>query len=575
MKTHTNIFLKILIISLALMACSDDNLQPEGQWELIEASIIYPEPDETIVLNQNNPNETVSFQWAEAISTENFSVTYSIVIDSLDAIDLSNPLLEIESANNGKDLNAEVTHQQLDEALAIGGYPANETAEVTFAVKATSLSKESFATQSLNLVRFETETLPTTLFLSGTATENEDNLEEAIALRRLNNSSGEPSAVFEVYSSLNADGNFKFYSNASEQSLQYGGDNGQLELAGEPIQVDESGEYRIQVDLENESYSLLKIEDWSLIGDPVAGGWEEGGEPLEYQGEGVWSASINLIETGGFAFRANQNWDLLMKRVVGTQLNVVMESQAESQGLTVEDIPSSVLGNYIITLNLSANGYNYLIEADDTDPDPLETPDELYLLANDEVVYEFVLENDQFLSNEFLPLQANTNYSLNSQADGSGTNYSVLGSLIGQSTSPNEDQVSDNAVLVESEEEFSVDADRALLLNFDFNNAQLNWTYYNFKLFHWSEWEARDEFVMTYVHPYQYEITVDLEAGYNSKFISPWDFEMGSDAPNSLEGNLINGGGEDINNIDDSGTYTVTINLDPDFQTGTYIFEFN
>ena len=552
----------------------DDNLQPEGQWELTEATNIYPNEDETIVLNQNSPTETISFQWGAANSSENYSVTYSVLIDSVNAADVSSPLLEVQSSNNGRGLSADISFQQIDEALAIGGFQANETASVVWTVKATSLSKNSFATKHVNFVRFENETLPVSLYISGSATENNNVLENAIRMKRMNNEQGEASGVFEVYSSLNEGASFKFYTSPSPQSQQFGGNNGTLERFGSEIEVQESGTYRIKADLENNTYELLKIENWSVVGDIIPGGW--GGDfPLDYEGGGIWKASVNLIDTGGFAFRANGDWDLLLKRIVGTQLNLALESDAASQGVTVEDIPSNQLGRYFVTLNLSANGYTFLFELDTSQPDPLEAPEQLFLLSNNEVIKEFTKNNDEFFSTDFIPLQSANEYILNSEADGSGTNYSIAGGVIAQSTTPDEDMVSDISILVESDSGFSLSSDRSLRLNFNFSNAELNWTYYNFKLFHWIEWEERNEFQMTYQHPNTYVITTDLEANYDMKFISPWDFDMGSTSPSSQTGDIVNGGGENLQNITTSGSYSVEINLSSDFQTGTYSFEAN
>jgi len=555
-----------------LFSCTEDNLQPEGQWELTEAQIIYPEIDETIVLDQNNPMESISFQWSEAVSSENYLVTYSVVIDTLDSTDFSTPIIEVESNNNGKSTNAEITFQALDEALSVAGYPANAVAELTLAVKATSLSKNSFGAQKINLQRFESETLPTELYISGTAAENNANLQNAIPLKQLNNAEGEPSAIFETYTRLNSEGSFSLFTAQSLPAIVYGGNNGNISRDAEGIQVEETGEYRVQVDLENETYNLLKIDYWSVVGSVIEGGWD-GDQALAYQGDGVWRSTINLVETGNFVFRANGSWDYLLKRVIGTQLNVVMESQAESQGLNVEDIPSNNVGSYFVTLDLSANAYTFLIELDDSEPEPIQTPDQLFLLSNNDVVQEFTKDGDQFSSPNFIPLQSGVNYTLNSQQDGNGISYAIAGNLIGESANPDADQVSENSTLLENNASFTLNSDRSLRLNFDFSTSSLNWAYYNFKLFHWNNWESRDEFPMTYVHPNQYTITIDIEADYEMKFISPWDFDMGSTSPNSLTGEIVNGSGENLAPISTGDSYEVSISLNDDYQAGTYTFE--
>ena len=307
-----------------------------------------------------------------------------------------------------------------------------------------------------------------------------------------------------------------------------------------------------------------------MVGTPIIGGWG-GDEPLDYKGNGVWKASINLLETGGFVFRANGDWGYLLKRIVGTPNTVVLEGDADSQGFAIEDIPNNQTGLYIVTLDLSAENYTYSFEIDDTVIEPIATPSQLFLFENGTMVEEFSLSGDTFSSARFIPMQASNTYTLNSASDASGTSYSVSG-VLADSATPDGDLVSDGITLLENSNSFSVLIDRALRFNIDFSTPELTWTYYNFKLFHWQVWDDREEIPMAYSHPNTFTVTSNLIAGSDSKFISPWDFDFGSDDGTSLTGNLINGGGANMLNIDTDGSYTVTIILNDDYQSGTYEF---
>ncbi len=561
-------------MSLAFMAMTscdnEDNLEPEGNWSLSSPTILAPASSETIILDEVTPNETITFSWEAAVSSADYAVTYEILIDTLGTTDFSTPIFSSESSNNGTDTSVSISYSTIDEVLAFSGFPANTEANVTFAIRANSLSKSNQTISTLNVVRFETEAVAARLFISGTATENNNVLAEAIALKRLTDANGTPSNSHEVYTSLLAGESYKFYSERSLPALQYGGSDGTLEQFGDSIVAENDGQYRIRVNLDTNTYELLQINFWSMVGTPVIGGWG-GDEPLNYQGNGIWSASINLLETGGFAFRANGDWAYLLKRSVGSANSLVLESDAASQGVTVEDIPNNQTGLYIVTLDLSAENYNYSFEEDDTVVTPIATPEQLFLFENGSMITEFSKSGDVFSSNVFIPMQASSTYTLNSAMDGSGVSYSVNGNLANSAT-PDGDSVSDGITLFENNNPFSLVADRALRFSIDFSIPQLSWTYYNFKLFHWQIWDNRVENPMTYVHPNTYTITTDLTAGYDTKFISPWDFDFGSDSPTSSTGNLINSGGSNLLNINTDGTYTVTISLAEDYQTGTYEF---
>lgn len=565
-------FLSIIILSVVLVSCEEEsNLQPEGLWELSSPELELPINEQSFVLDQITPNETITFSWLPATSSENFGVTYKVSIHETNDSEFANPLYDFASGNSGTALSATISYQKIDEILSFAGFAANENATINWAVTAQSLSKTSLTANTITVKRFEDEITPNRLFISGNATEDNGVLENAMQLTRLTDSSGSLTNSHEVYVALKAGASYQFYSENSLPSLQYGGENGILEKSGNAINAEEDGVFRIKVDLDNNTYELLKIDFFSMIGSPINGGWG-GDEPLEYQGNGIWSESVDLVATGGFAFRANGDWGYLMKRAVGSQNNIVFENEAAAQGFSVEDIPSNEAGLFMVTLNLNSDGYFYAFERDNTVINPITPPDELFLFENGTMIKSLTKNGDIFELNEFIPMQASASYTLNSLADGTGLSYSVASSLADSNT-PDGDKVTDAILILENNENaFTLTTDRALQLSFDFNAAKVTWTYYNLKLFHWSVWDDRDEFPMTYQHPNTFKINTNLIADYDMKFISPWDFDFGSDAPNDLSGNIINTGGNNIKNITEDGSYEVTIILDNDYSAGTYQF---
>ena len=570
-KKYLQLITFIVIALITVVSCEpEDNLQPEGEWTLSAPIINAPTEATTIILDETTPNETITFTWEAAASSVGYSVTYEVLIDTLGTTDFSTPILTTESSNNGTQTSVSITYETIDEILSYSGFSANSEASVSFAVRANSLSKTNQSVGTLKVQRFENETIPTKIYISGTATENNNNLAEAIVLKRLTDDNGLQSNIHEVYTSLVAGETYKFYSERSLPALQYGGSDGNLELFGAGIIAENDGQFRIRINLDDNTYELLQINYWGMVGTPINGGWG-GDEPLEYQGNGIWKASINLVDTGGFVFRANGDWSYLLKRIVGTPNTIVLENDAGNQGVSVEDIPNDQTGLYFVTLDLSAESYSYSFEEDNTVIEPIATPSQLFLFENGTMIEEFLKDGDVFSTNTFIPMQASNMYSLNSAMDGSGISYSVNGSLA-NSITPDGDSVSDTSTLLENNTTFTLATDRALRFNIDFSVPQLTWTYYNFKLFHWQIWDDRVENPMTYSHPNTYSITVDLTAGYDSKFISPWDFDLGSDNPASLTGNLINSGGSNLLNVSTDGTYTVTIILENDYQSGTYEF---
>lgn len=567
-----------ILMLLFVAACTEQsNLEPEGQWTLSTPTVTSPAASTEIVLNESSPQTEILFSWEAAQSSEGYGVFYALIIDSADAKDMNSPILEIQANNGGKDLKVSLTHKEIDEALSIAGYPASSTIALKWGVKAMSLSKSSIVSETISFKRFDSEIIPEQLFISGAATENGIDISQAIQLKRLNGADKSPSNKFEIYTMLLADKSFKFYSKQGMPAHQFGGADGTLTKNGSALSVAEEGVYRIALDLDANTYSLYKINQMGAIGGTFSTGWG-GDQVLDYQGMGVWKASIDFVEEGGFIFRANGGWENILKRVVGTTSEIVAESDASSQGLEYEDIPDAGKGLKILTLDLSANSYTYSIEKDPSAPDvpdPIETPAQLFLLADGTMIHEFTKDGDAFSSDIFLALQTGIEYTLNSASDGSGRSFGIDTNLgaDGDGTA----SVSANVLLLEEAKSFSVDFDQAFKMEFDFAVAGFKWIYYRMYLFHWDElgqkWDDRDEFEMTYTHPYSFSVSADLKANYDMKFNSPWDIELGSDDAAALSGNLINKGGSNIRNITADGSFNVSISVTNDFATGTYKFE--
>ena len=568
-------YILICLSVFGLLSCeNDDNLDPIGNWELSQPELISPEEGEELLLQEDRANEKFYFEWQEAVSTAGFQVRYELQIDTLGSEDHDSPIISVKSDNNGKATSASIQASDLDLALSYAGYPANESSELEWTVVAICQDTKTYATRTLSVTRFENEYVPNQLFIAGSATEVGNDISAAIPMRNLQNASGAATSIFEAYTSLEAGQTFSIYSRQELPAHIYGGEEGVIEKNGNPIAVEESGEYRITVNLNDNTYTLWKIEHWSIVGSVIPNAWD-GDEPLEYMGNGVWETTMFLTvpngeTTGAFVFRANQDWGYLLKRIQGTSNELYMESQAGEAGINIEDIPLNNSGEFTVTLDLSGDTYTYNLESNLSAPS--ETPSSLFLLENGTSIAQFSLEGDTFTS-AYLPLQAGVSYSLNSTEDGTGTSY-FTSNIIGATDSPDGDSVAAGMSFVEGAGEFSVDHDQAYKLTFNFATGSGSWQYYNLKLFHWdpSNWDGRNEFAMTYVHPMQFTTTQNLEAGYNLKFNSPWDVQFGAPegGDNSvMSGALVNGGG-DLNPITQSGSYQANITVDSTYSNATF-----
>lgn len=201
----------------------------------------------------------------------------------------------------------------------------------------------------------------TQLFLSGSATENGDVPATALPMHKVTGANGVVSNVFEIYTSITEAGTLSFYTAQDGAALSYGlgTGTGTVAVNGPGIDPSQSGTVLITVNLSANTYTITPIS-WSVVGSSIANGWS-GDAPLVYQGNGVWSNTIDMTVVGTdtnprFVFKGNQSWSYVMKKVAGSQNSVILESQANEYGVTMNDIDLKY-GNFIITLNL--NNYTY------------------------------------------------------------------------------------------------------------------------------------------------------------------------------------------------------------------------
>ncbi|SFU41918.1 SusE outer membrane protein [Pustulibacterium marinum] len=567
---HLYTYLIAAFALLAAVSCEKDNVAPVGNWSLSEPTLTAPDDGSAYILDESDPNEHFYFEWEAAESTAGFQVRYQLVLDTLGSENYDTPLLSVASDNNGKATTGNLTAGDIDLALSYAGFPAGEAAEVEWAVVAICQDTKTVAARSIHFTRFETEYVPVQLFVSGAATEAGTDLSNAVAMRHLLDGDQNNTFVFETYTSLEAGMPFQFYSKRELPAHIYGGGENTLIKGGDALTVEESGVYRITVDLMNNTYSLLMINNWSIVGEPIPNGWG-GDAPLTYIGGGVWESTM-VLTSGGFVFRANEDWGYLLKLVSGTTDEVYMEAQAGAAGISIEDLSVANAGEYTVTLDLSSAPYTYHMESN-LNP-PSETPDALYLLADGVSVATFAMDGDVFSTN-YLPLQAGVTYQWNSMEDGSGTAYFTSAS-IGASDNPDGDAVTGAFGFVEGEGTFSVDHDQAYKLSLDFATGNGTWKYYNLKVFHWDNinngWDDRQEIPMTYQHPNTFILSTSLTANYDIKFISPWDVDLGTDTPTAMSGNLYNGdgGGVNLNPITTTGTYTMEATINDTYTGGTY-----
>lgn len=148
---------------------------------------------------------------------------------------------------------------------------------------------------------------------------------------------------------------FKF-DTYGDWSLNYGDNNadGTLETDGENIKISDPGMYKINVDLDAMTYTVV-LTDWGIIGDATADGWDSD-QNMTIGADGVWTIDAKL-SAGTFKFRANDDW-------------AINYGDNDADGKLQQDganITITEAGKYTISLILMAPDYTYGIQKASSD----------------------------------------------------------------------------------------------------------------------------------------------------------------------------------------------------------------
>ncbi len=154
--------------------------------------------------------------------------------------------------------------------------------------------------------------------------------------------------IYEGYVFLIAEEGFKFADGGWETNWGDSDLDGVLEPAGGDIFVAEDGLYRIELNLNDLTYTLTKMS-WGIIGDAV-NGWDEDVDMTYDADLGAMVITTNLT-AGPMKFRANDAWDI---NLGDTGADALLEYEGENI-----QIPGA--GLFEIRLYLTRPDYTYSI----------------------------------------------------------------------------------------------------------------------------------------------------------------------------------------------------------------------
>ena len=211
--------------------------------------------------------------------------------------------------------------------------------------------------------------IPTTATLSGTATEDGEDIE----MHHIQ-PAGENTGVFECFTYL-CPGTYTIIADNGTRAVgtSFGEVNGLLTQNG-TVTVTEPTLAMVKADFNTRALTVVPVTSMRMAGSIVPTKWTlpaHESTDLKYLGNGVWGAQVTMDtkpndnDPERIVFVMNDNWDYAIKRVKNTDDGVALEANKYE----VEDVPVT-RGTYPVTLDLR----NYKYSFKNPLPTGIETP---------------------------------------------------------------------------------------------------------------------------------------------------------------------------------------------------------
>ena len=277
-------FLSLVTGLLALAGCKKTYNYSLDQTVSPVANLFAPQDSLFVALNPAS-GALVTFEWSPALAADGSLVQYELAFDTVS--DFKHPLFKVASDGTGVNTQATVSHSTLNQIAKRAGIAALDTGKLYWTVYSTKGLNEvkASATNVLIVARpAGFDSIPSDLYLTGTATEGGTDLSKAVHFKQT------ASGVFEAYTSLKG-GSYQFVNGASGSPTAYSISGANLKAGGSDNYTDTTAEVRFNLDFNNAVASITVIRSvdvWYADADNVK-------YHLGYQGGGVWLDQNQLI----------------------------------------------------------------------------------------------------------------------------------------------------------------------------------------------------------------------------------------------------------------------------------------
>ena len=338
--------LYIALIGMLAFSCAKQDADPVLDLNEVVAPVAsQPAASTSVVLSEENADSEITFAWSKADYKINLAVSYTVMMDFA-GNDFANAFQVLNTDAATASLSYAAFNNILNANGAIPGAVANVEYYVVASVSDYADNIMS-STTSFDVTPYLAVIDYPKLYVPGSY-QGWDVAKESTVIYSLKSN-----GKYEGYLFMDAGADpieFKFADGPS-WDVNYGddGEDGTLDKDGANIKVAEAGMYKLNVNLNDFTYTTM-LTTWGIIGDATAGGWDSDQDMSWDADNNVLTATLDLT-AGEIKFRANDGWDL----------NYGDDGPSGYLNAGGANIVIAEAGNYTITLNLGVANYTYTI----------------------------------------------------------------------------------------------------------------------------------------------------------------------------------------------------------------------
>jgi hypothetical protein len=250
MKKIFLLSLWVLLYALALNSCKKDDKTLDTSVQPV--TVINAPSNDTSITIAPTTGTSVVFKWAPSASQD--LVLYEVAFDKTGG-DFSKPIYKVVSDGSGVQTQATISQKTLNTIANAAGIAALASGSIKWTVITSKVTtnKVSPVNHTLQVTRpAGFATVPTALYLTGSATEQGTDASKAIAFKKISD------GVFELYTSLQP-GTYSLIDNTTGSATTYSLNGPNILLNGQTTVTGSKNVYRISLDFNNAAATLTQI----------------------------------------------------------------------------------------------------------------------------------------------------------------------------------------------------------------------------------------------------------------------------------------------------------------------------